>query len=88
MRGEVRTQWSDGQEGQDSSRALTCSSWTWTHGRATPGTARLPHSQAPGPAWTSPSPVLGAGPAAPETHKAPRLTAAQPEGRGQDQASA
>lgn len=47
-------------------RALTCSSCTWTQGRA-PGTVRLPQSQAPGPAQPSPSPGLGAeAPAAPE----------------------
>ena len=67
-------------------QALTCSSCTWTHGRA-PGTARLPHSQAPRPAQTSPSPGLGEdSPVAPETEHdllcPPRTRARAPALRG------
>ena len=72
-------------------RALTCSSCTWTHGRV-PGTARLPHSQAPGPAQMSPSPGLGAdSPVAPETEHdllcPPRTRRSGPPPSGADPAS-
>lgn len=71
--------------------ALTCSSCTWTHGRA-PGTARPPHSQAPGPAQTSPSPRPGAdSPVAPETEhvllRPPRTRCSGPPPSGVDPAS-